>query len=358
VTTEALVSDIVELAGIPTPTFAEEARLEWLAARLAGAPGKTRRDDVGNLVWSWGARRPRLAVLAHVDTVFPADAPLRFVDADGRLSGPGIGDNATAVVVALSAVNDVLTAGTAAPGALVFTVGEEGLGNLRGARHACDSLAPALVVAVEGHGLEKVIVDAVGSVRARVRVQGPGGHSWVDRGAPSAIQTAAALATRLGGLGTPETPVNVGTIAGGQSVNTIAASAELVVEMRSLEDRPLDDFRSALTTVGEAEPCHVTVEELGRRPAGRLDRSSHLLRAVRSVRAALGLPDELGEGSTDANAALARGIPALTLGCAQGGAMHTTDEWIAPETRRARAQAGAGPLRRTPRSLTFARRRE
>jgi tripeptide aminopeptidase len=102
--------------------------------------------------------------------------------------------------------------------------------------------------------------------------------------------------------------------------------------MRSLEDAPLDAFRSALATLGEAQPCEVAVEELGRRPGGRLDRSSQLLQAVRSVRADLGLPDVLGEGSTDANTALARGIPALTLGCARGGAMHTADEWIAPET--------------------------
>ena len=75
-------------------------------------------------------------------------------------------------------------------------------------------------------------------------------------------------------------------------------------------------------------PLTLEVEILGRRPAGRLDRRQPLLATVRRVRERLGLPDELVAASTDANAALAAGIPALCLGCAQGGEMHTPGEYI------------------------------
>ena len=104
-TTEQLVADVLELAAIPAPTFAEEARLDWLDDRLTSAPGQRSRDAAGNLVWQWGDGRPELAILAHVDTVFPAETPLSFRREDGRLIGPGIGDNAAAVVVALHAVS-------------------------------------------------------------------------------------------------------------------------------------------------------------------------------------------------------------------------------------------------------------
>ena len=50
------------------------------------------------------------------------------------------------------------------------------------------------------------------------------------------------------------------------------------------------------------------------------------------MRSELGLPPALGEGSTDANAALAAGIPALTLGVANGEGMHTPDERIDRES--------------------------
>jgi len=328
VTTDQLVADVLELAAIPAPTFAEEARLDWLEERLAAAPGVRSRDAAGNLVWQWGDGRPELAVLAHVDTVFPAETPLVFRREDGRLIGPGVGDNAAAVVVALHAASEFLRERPAHPGALVFTVGEEGLGNLRGSVAACEGLRPAAVVAVEGHGLERVLVDAVGSARLQVRVEGPGGHSWVDRGRPSAVHGLLTLGQELLGHAQADRPVNLGTISGGQSVNTIAAGAELIAEMRSLDEEPLDAFVAAAESLVVHEPLAVTVEGVGRRPAGRLDRASPLLAAVRSVRRDIGLPDELDAGSTDANAALARGIPTVALGCSYGEGMHTTDEWI------------------------------
>ena len=263
-TTEQLVADVLELAAIPAPTFAEEARLNWLEERLTSASGQRFRDAAGNLVWQWGDGRPELAVLAHVDTVFPAETPLSFRREEGRLIGPGIGDNAAAVVVALHAVLQFLGGPPARPGALVFTVGEEGLGNLRGAVAACEGLQPAAVVAVEGHGLERVLVDAVGSARVRIRVEGPGGHSWVDRGRPSAVHGLLALGQELLAHAGPGTPVNLGTISGGQSVNTIAAEAELVAEIRSLDEAPLDAFVGAAESLAGPRAAH---RDRGRRRA-------------------------------------------------------------------------------------------
>jgi tripeptide aminopeptidase len=323
-----LVADVLEIAAIPAPTFDEEARLTWLEERLRGVPGERSRDAAGNLVWSWGQKPPELLLLVHVDTVFDREADLSFRREHARLVGPGIGDNAAAIGVTLHAVTRLLRGQRPRAAAVAFTVGEEGLGNLRGAVVACESLRPAAAVAVEGHGLERVIVDAVGSVRVRVRVEGPGGHSWVDRGRPSAIHELFRLAEELRRHDSLETPVNIGVVSGGQSVNTIAPDAEFIAEMRALAEEPLSAFASAAGSLAAAEPLRVTVEEVGRRPAGRLDRSSHLLTAVRSVRRELGLADALGSGSTDANAALARGIPALTLGCTYGARMHTRAEWI------------------------------
>lgn len=326
--TYRLLDDLLELAAIPAPTFAEAARAAWVEQRLAAAPGRRERDAAGNLLWRWGEGRPRLLLLAHLDTVFPADAPLRFEREGPRIVGPGIGDNAAAVVAVMHAVTALLERGSVAAGAVAFTVGEEGLGNLVGARAACGTLRPEAALAVEGHGLDDVLVDAVGSVRASVRVTGPGGHSWADRGTPSAINALLALVSALVEARESEAPVNVGLVSGGQSINSIASVAELVVEQRAVDERTLTRFESLLDALEVAPPLSVAVEPVGRRPAGRLDRADPLLAAVRRVRAELGLPDALGAGSTDANAALAAGIPALTLGVARGGRMHTHEEWI------------------------------
>ena len=324
-----LIDDLVALAQTPAPTFEEDRRLDWLDERLHELPGNRDRDDAGNLIWSWGSGRPRLVVAAHVDTVFPAGTDLTVQSHGDDLVGPGIGDNAAAVAVAVNVVESLLAGGDAlAPGAVAFTVGEEGLGNLRGATAVCASIAPDAFIALEGHGLDEVLVEAVGSVRARVRVSGPGGHSWESRGTPSAIDGLFVAADRVKSLGTDSAPVNVGTIKGGRSVNTIADDASMLVERRALDQGSLDEFADALTSFALRPPLRAEIEIVGRRPAGRLDRSDPLLREVLAVRERLGLRTTLGEGSTDANAALAAGIPALCVGVGRGSGMHSLHERI------------------------------
>jgi tripeptide aminopeptidase len=323
-----LIDDLVELAQTAAPTFDEGPRMEWLSDRLADAPGRCGRDSAGNTIWSWGAGPPTVVLAAHVDTVFPSQTDLTVRAEGDELIGPGIGDNAAAVAVAVNAVEALLADDDLAPGAVAFTVCEEGLGNLRGAVAAVDGLSPAAFVALEGHGLDEVIVDAVGSIRAQVRVTGPGGHSWEDRGAPSAIDGLITLAASLQALGSADAPVNIGTIGGGRSINTIADSATMLVERRALAQEPLERFEDAVRGLALPAPLRVDTDIVGRRPAGRLDRDAPLLRRVVAVRDQLGLTTTLSDGSTDANAALAAGIPALCVGVSRGSGMHTLNERI------------------------------
>ncbi len=313
--------ELIEFASIPAPTGAEEARIAWLMQRLEGVPGERHVDSTGNLVWRFGPERPRLLVLAHVDTVFAAGYPLEIRRDGGDLTGPGVGDNAAAVMAVVWTLEQL---DDPPPGlAVAFTVGEEGLGNLRGARAACADLAPDAVIALEGHGLDEVIVDHVGSERARLVVSGPGGHSWWDRGTPSAVHGLVELAADLIGEG-----VNVGVISGGDSVNAIASQAELLVERRSLAPDDLSEFAETLDALTIDAPLELAVEHVGSRPAGRTPPDHRLVTAVRGQRLGLGLPDRLGSGSTDANAAVALGIPAVALGCARGSGMHSGSERI------------------------------
>jgi acetylornithine deacetylase/succinyl-diaminopimelate desuccinylase-like protein len=314
------VDELIALAETPAPTGLEQARIAWLEGRLEGAPGTRARDDAGNLIWRFGDGTPDLLLMAHVDTVFPAETPLS-VQRDGDWAiGPGIGDNAAAVMACVWALED---AGAPRSLAIAFTVGEEGLGNLRGALAACADLQPAMAVAVEGQGLDDVILEAVGSIRFRVRVSGPGGHSWWDWGTPSAIHALVGIADDL-----LADPVNIGRISGGGAANAIAAEAELLVERRSLDDDDLDALAEKVAELRVTYPLTLAVDEVGRRPAGVLERAHPLAQAAFAVRAELGLPDRVSTGSTDANAALKLGIPALTIGCSRGSGMHTTSERI------------------------------
>jgi tripeptide aminopeptidase len=322
------LDDLLALARIPAPTFDEGDRLAWLDRRLADAPGRRAFDATGNLIWRFGEGRPRVLVLAHVDTVFARSEPHEPRRAGDRLVGPGVGDNAAAVICAVHVVERLAGERDLTGLAIAFTVGEEGLGNLVGACGACQDLRPEQVVALEGHGLLHVAVDAVGSLRARIAVRGPGGHSWANRGRPSAIDEICRIARSLSRPPRRETSTNIGSIEGGTAINAIASRAELVIEQRALDEAVLSRFARALDQLVVEPPLSLEVEILGRRSAGRLDRRQPLLATVRRVREELALPDELVAASTDANAALAAGIPALCLGCSQGGEMHTPEEYI------------------------------
>jgi tripeptide aminopeptidase len=275
---------------------------------------------------------PAAVIAAHLDTVFPAGTPLAPRRDGVHLHGPGIGDDCLGLA-ALVRTARVLAAGDAPahPVLLAATVGEEGLGDLRGARALLDAHACDAFVALEGHGRDTLQVAGIGSARLRARFTAPGGHSWGDRGSPSAVHAllragAAAVAVAA------STHVNVGVIAGGTSINTIAALAEAEFDLRDADDAALEATRErVIATLNAAVPpgVRLTVEPIGRRPAGATAPDHPLVLAARAARRAAGLPPaEENASSTDANAALGRGIPAVCLGLTHGANAHRNDERV------------------------------
>jgi acetylornithine deacetylase/succinyl-diaminopimelate desuccinylase-like protein len=304
-----------------------------VAVRFAAKGIRPQRDTAGNVLARFGpAEGPALVVAAHLDTVFPATTPLEPREQDGLLQGPGIGDDCLGLA-ALVHLAGLVAAGPqpARPLLLAATVGEEGLGNLRGARALLDDQACDAFIAVEGHGRDTLQVAGIGSVRLRARFTAPGGHSWGDRGAPSAVHAlldagSAALSAAAGAH------INVGVVSGGTSINTIAGTAVAEIDLRAADDRELDATRERVAAALRAatpRDARVEIELLGRRPAGATAPDHPLVEAARAARRAAGLPpaDE-NASSTDANAALGRGIPAICLGLTHGANAHRPDEHV------------------------------
>ena len=327
--TAAITDDATALARIAAPTFAERARGEWVLERLQQLHLDAAFDDAGNVVARIGEDGPALALCAHLDTVFPADTPLEIVREGDRLVGPGIGDNALGIAALLHIARLLALEPPPAPVLVAFTVGEEGLGDLRGATALLEREDVRGLVAVEGHGLDSLAVGGVASIRYRVTATGPGGHSWTDRGAPSAVH---ALVRALDGALAVADPVaiNIGTIEGGTAVNAIASRAEALIDLRHHDTA---EVHAAAARVREAlaAPPGIAFElhEVGNRPGGVNRPGEPLVEAARAARAAVGLePADEHLASTDANAAHARGIPAIGIGITRGDNAHRVDEWI------------------------------
>jgi tripeptide aminopeptidase len=329
-----VIQDARTICAVPAPTFSEAARGELVAQLFTAAGVVPDRDVAGNVIARLGDGPAAEAIVfaAHLDTVFAAGTEIVLREQDGRLAAPGIGDNSLAVAALVHLVRHFGGRPLRRPVVLAATVGEEGLGDLRGAKALVESVPCAAFVAVEGMMLNSLTVVAVGSVRFRLTVDGPGGHPWSDRENPSAIHAILGpLRAIVEELRAQDLVANVGVIAGGTVINAIAGKASAELDIRSEDDGAL---RRAADTVRDAfdglDPgLTVTIEPLGHRPGGRLDPGHELLAAAQVARRRAGLPAAPEEASsTDANAAHGRGIPAITVGVSTGANAHRLDEYI------------------------------
>jgi tripeptide aminopeptidase len=335
---ERAIADAQRICAVPAPTFAEGPRGELVAALLAeaGAPA-VETDAVGNVIGKFGPTHPEggappVAFAAHLDTVFAAGTEIAFTRDGDRLAAPGIGDNSLGVAGLLHLARHLRDRTLTRPVWLVATVGEEGLGDLRGAKALVNQHELAGFVAVEGTMMDSLVVGAVGSLRFRVTARAPGGHSWSDRGAPSAIH---ALVRMLGAAldvvpaDRDDVAFNVGTIEGGTTVNAIAAEASALLDLRCGDDDDLRAIAEDVLGTLRADGVTVEVEQLGHRPGGALPAGHPLLDCARRARERAGLPPaEETASSTDANAAYGAGVPAITVGLSTGGNVHRLDEYL------------------------------
>jgi len=325
----------------PAPTFHEEARADLVSEILTHLGFEVVRDEVGN-VWTDlpGGSGPRVALVAHLDSVFAMDVDVSVrEEAADRWAAPGIGDNAASVAVLLELARLVHEDPTLARPrvTLAFTVGEEGLGDLRGARHFVQSHGRTIdaFLAVDGH-LGSVVDAGVGSRRFRIDVQGPGGHAWGDYPSPSAVHALGDMIHAVSRVPLAEahrSSINVAEVSGGTAINAIAAAAWATVDLRSVSQDALEQLdaeaRKRVRSVARRHEVEVTFEALGDRPAGACQDDA-LVSVVRDALVALDVPVRRGASSTDANAAMSSGIPALCLGVYRGGDAHRLSEWADP----------------------------
>ena len=356
---DEITEEHARLCAIPAPPFGERARADYFAARLRECGlGDARLDEEGNCVaLRRGARgRPLVVLSAHLDTVFPEGTDSTVRREGRRMLAPGIADDGAGLAALVAIARAVHECEIETEGSLLFvgTVGEEGEGNLRGARHLLTAGEWAgkvdAFVSLDGPGVERITNAAVGSRRYRVRLTGAGGHSWGDFGAANPVHALARAVSRLVSYPAPARPrttFNVGRVAGGTGVNVIAPAAEMDVDLRSEsaeELRRLDAFfRRAVREAAADENAarragspavELELKMIGDRPGGETPPGAPLVLLAQAATRAVGHTPRLDCSSTDSNIAVSLGVPALTIGAGgASGNSHTLEEWYDPRAR-------------------------
>jgi acetylornithine deacetylase/succinyl-diaminopimelate desuccinylase-like protein len=354
-----ITSEQIAICSIPAPPFGEDERAAYLCEKFRQRGlSEAHVDKEGNCVALRRGRSlsPLLVVSAHLDTVFPAGTDFTVRREQSRLLAPGIADDGCGLVALISILHALEESSIETEGSLLFvgTVGEEGEGNLRGARYLLTQGEWAgrvdAFISFDGPGIERITHAALGSRRYRVRLKGTGGHSWGDFGAANPVHAMGRAVARLSAYPAPVSPrttFNVGRIEGGTSVNVIPHEASMDVDLRSASAEELQRldafFRRAVREAAEDEngarragdpPLELDLKLIGDRPSGETPVDAAIVRLAEEATRYFGYRPRLDRSSTDSNIAISLGIPAVTLGTGgASGNSHTLDEWYDPRGR-------------------------
>ena len=295
----------LQICRIPAPTFFEQRRAEWVSSALAGVGWEARIDRAGNVAAQLPdapAAGPLVALTAHLDTVLvPQSAEDIHIDGRGRLTGPGVSDNAAGLAALFAmarAFSEFRPFGDSGRRLLlVANVGEEGEGNLSGMRYLCrqSQLAPRIrsFLVLDGPSTEHYTAEALACRRYEIVVSGPGGHSWSDFGTANPVHALSRAIASFTDVHAPRVAAgragrfsfNFGVVDGGTTVNAIPSSARAKVDLRSEVPELLDALSAALGVALEeavlsenerATGGRITGKrkETGNRPGGRLAENS------------------------------------------------------------------------------------
>jgi acetylornithine deacetylase/succinyl-diaminopimelate desuccinylase-like protein len=349
-------AELIRICEIPAPPFKEHERGRYIAARFAELGlADAHTDSAGNVIgfYRGEGEEPLLALSAHMDTVFPEGTDVRVRRVGSRLCAPGIADDVAGLAMLIGLIQTLNSAEIGLRGSIAFvaTVGEEGEGDLRGARHLFSEgrLAGRVsaFVSFDGTTIEFITHQALGSRRYRITFKGPGGHSWGDFGVVNPVHALGRVIARLADYRAPQEPrttYNIGRVEGGESVNVIPQSASMDVDLRSASDLELSrleefllaavdratrDENAARASAGNRLQAELAM--IGNRPSGETPRESPLVSAAIEASRAMGVTPILNRASTDSNIPISLGIPAITIGAGGvSGDSHRLSEWYDP----------------------------
>ncbi len=304
--------------------------------------------------WTNRGQAP-IALVGHLDTVFPPGTFEGF-KRDGDLArGPGVLDMKGGLVVVAWALKALAEAGTlqSLPGLRLVIVADEEVGSPEGQGVIASQIqgARGALVFEAGRKNDLVITRRKGTGAVTVVAHGKAAHAGnAHKDGANALWALAKLVDRAQGLTdyARGVTVNVGKVTGGTSKNTVPDRAEALIDLRFETRADGEALVEALRKA--ADECAASVQGtrieieggIARLPLERTDASVRLMESYGAAAVASGLGSgEAGliGGGSDASTAHAMGIAAIDGLGPRGIGFHTKDEQIEIRTLVQKAQA-------------------
>ncbi len=337
----AMLSELYEIEGLESRT-------------VKSSSGKFADHLVVTSAWTTMGQSP-IALVGHLDTVFPPGM-FEGYKRDGDLArGPGVLDMKGGLVVVAWALKALAEAGALEelPGLRLVIVADEEVGSPEGQKviaHAIEGARGALVFEA-GRKNDLVITRRKGTGAVTVVAHGKAAHAGnAHKEGANALWALAKLIDRAQALTdyARGVTVNVGKVTGGSSKNTVPDRAEALVDLRFESRADGEALVEALKKV--AEECAASVQGtrieieggIARLPLERTDASVRLMESYGEAARASGLGSgEAGliGGGSDASTSHAMGIASIDGLGPRGIGFHTKDEQIEVRTLVQKAQA-------------------
>jgi len=301
-----------------------------IATRVLGTPAQIKEIE-GRPVFWWGSERPKVLVLAHLDTVWPIGSfdPLWSVEGD-VVRGPGVFDMKAGFVQALYALK-----GINGEVALVATTDEE-IGSHKSIALIKDLSSTADAVLVLEASLDgKVKTGRKGTAMFQISVHGKASHAGLEpeKGINATTEVAKVILA-LAALEDSEhgTTVVPTLLRAGTTINTVPDLAVLEIDARSFSQADLQRVDTAIKNL-QPTLSGARIEVAGglHRPPLQPSSTADLYAIAEKVAKDIGLAPlgsaEVG-GASDGNFAAAAGARVLDGLGAVGGGAHAANEWV------------------------------
>jgi glutamate carboxypeptidase len=307
-----------------------------------------------HLFWSspLAAAAPPILLIGHHDTVFPEGTFEGWREEGGRAYGPGCFDMKGGLALIWGVLGVLAQAGLLARLPLVLaSVGDEEVGSKSSRPHleALARRASCALVFESGRAHDRIVTSRGGVGSLEVVALGTAAHSGNNhRQGHNAIWSLARFVDAAQALTNYERglTVNVGTIQGGTSSNTVPERAVASVDLRFTDAEAARALVASLHEVAARVPVPGTrlVLEGGinRLPMSKSEASAALYREYAACQRAAGLGDgenPLVGGGSDANTVAAVGLPAIDGLGPRGANFHTRDEYVELDSFAPKAEA-------------------
>lgn len=338
---EILLANVIMIGEVPSPTFAEEERIEFIRNRFTECGIETSTtDEIGNgfgiIPGDVGGESILLA--AHADTEFGPEVDHTIQLKPGTVQGPGLGDDSLgmAVLATLPSLLDRLGIRFHRDIVMMAAVRGLGRGDLEGMRFFLrnSQQKPVAAVCVEGVQLGRLSYKSLGMLRGEIVCTLPDEYDWTRFGAESAIGTLNLLIHRIMSIPRPSRPrtsIVLGSIAGGgHSFSSTAIHSRLRFEVRSEEDevvrRIWDAIEGLAREVASDSGADIRVSQVAHRHPGGIPFSHPLVTRSRLIMDRLSIRPRVSPSMSELSALIDQGVPGVTLGLARGVRLSAGDE--------------------------------